>query len=139
MTNQPRSVRTVQMYGHRSTGFWVVVHLPNGHVPPPMMPYGPYRLDAIGTPSEVLREVNDWLGTRGVYKPLRAIGRIIDKSPRQVGRYLSGEVQPEPGPGWEGIVQVRTALAWDDKWKIWSRLTRSPRTHPLPAPAVTRG
>lgn len=137
--NTPRSVRTVQMYGHRSTGFWVVAHCPNGVIPPPTLVYPPYRLEAIGTPSEVLVDVNDWLGTRGVYKPLRALGRIVGKSPRQIDRYLSGEVQPEPGPGWEGIVQVRMALAWDDKWKIWRRLTASPRTHPLPAPAVTRG
>lgn len=137
--NTPRSVRTIQMYGHRSTGFWVVIHCPNGPVPPPTLFYGPYRLEAIGTPAEVLSEINRWLGTRGVYKPLRAIGRVIDKSPRQVGRYLSGEVAPEPGPGWEGLVQIRCALEWEQRWAIWKRLARSPRTYPLLASAVSRG
>jgi hypothetical protein len=139
VTNVPRSVRTTQMYGHRSTGFWVVVNCPNGVTPPARLYYGPFGMDALGTPAEALQEVNDWLGTRGVYKPLRAIGRIIGKSSRQVDRYLSGEVEPQPGPGWEGVVQVVMALSWDDKWKIWSRLTRPPRTQSLGAPLQARG
>lgn len=124
--NTPRPMHTVQMYGHRRTGFWIVVQCPNGHTLPPSMPYGAYTLDAIGTPSELLSEVNRWLECRGVYRPLRALGRIVNKSPRQVGRYLSGEVQPDPGPGWENVVKIAMALSWDDRWKIWKRLSQYP-------------
>lgn len=115
------------MYGDRKTGFWVVVHCPNGQVPPESLKYGSYTLWPLGTPSEAVQQMEYTLSRRGVYRPLSKIGRVIGKSPRQVARYLSGEVEPEPGPGWEDLVRFVMEPDWDRRWGIWVGLTRNHR------------